>query len=84
MGAQGKAAFDPGLDIRDGGRPQDKPVLPKQYVDYFRVRIDPLKSGETDSFIQFDFSDGTSGGLHIRRAVAEFVAEPDKHVRKPD
>ena len=57
---------------------------PVMYVDFFRVRIDPLKSGETDSFIKFDFSDGKSAGLHIRRAVAEFVAEPDKHVRKPD
>lgn len=57
---------------------------PNSFVDYFRVRIDPLKSGETNSFIQFDFSDGTSSGLHIRRAVAEFVEEPAKHIRKPD
>lgn len=57
---------------------------PTSFVDYFRVRIDPSKSGETDSFVQFNFSDGTSAGLHIRRAVAEFVAVPDKHVRKPN
>jgi alkyl sulfatase BDS1-like metallo-beta-lactamase superfamily hydrolase len=57
---------------------------PNSFVDYFRVRIDPLKSGETDSFIRFDFSDGSSSGLHIRRAVAEYVEEPDKHLRKPD
>jgi alkyl sulfatase BDS1-like metallo-beta-lactamase superfamily hydrolase len=57
---------------------------PNSFVDYFRVRIDPLKSGETNSFIQFDFSDGTNSGLHIRRAIAEFVEEPDKHIRKPD
>ena len=57
---------------------------PNSFVDYFRVRIDPLKSGETNSFRQFNFSDGTSSGLHIRRAVAEFVEEPDKHIRKPD
>jgi alkyl sulfatase BDS1-like metallo-beta-lactamase superfamily hydrolase len=54
------------------------------FVDYFRVRIDPLKSGETDSFVRFDFADGASAGLHIRRAVAEFVAEPDNYYRKPD
>ena len=53
-------------------------------MDYFRVRIDPLKSGETNSFIQFDFSDGSSSGLHIRRAVAEFIEDPKKHIRKPD
>ena len=57
---------------------------PTTFVDYFRVRIDPLKSAETDRFIQFDFSDGTRAGLHIRRAVAEFVAEPDTHVQNPD
>jgi len=57
---------------------------PAVFVDYFRVRIDPTKSGDTDSFLQFNFSDGTSAGLHIRRAVAEFIAEPDKHSRKPD
>ncbi len=64
--------------------PESLSASPTTYVDYFRVRIDPEKSDETDSFIQFDFADGTSAGLHVRRAVAEFVAEPDKHVRKPD
>ncbi len=57
---------------------------PVTFVDYFRVRIDPLKSDETDSFVRFDFTDGTSAGLHIRRAIAEFVAEPDKYLRKAD
>lgn len=54
------------------------------FVDYFRVRIDPQKSGKTDSFVRFDFTDGKSAGLHVRRAVAEFVEEPDKYLRKPD
>ena len=57
---------------------------PAPFVDYFRVRIDPSKSGETDKFVRFNFSNGASAGLHIRRAVAEFVAAPDKHPRKPD
>jgi alkyl sulfatase BDS1-like metallo-beta-lactamase superfamily hydrolase len=57
---------------------------PVTFVDYFRVRIDPLKSDETDSFVRFDFADGTSAGLHIRRAIAEFVALPDAYYRKPD
>jgi alkyl sulfatase BDS1-like metallo-beta-lactamase superfamily hydrolase len=64
--------------------PESISASPNAFVDYFRVRIDPLKSGETDNFIQFDFSDGTSSGLHIRRAVAEFIEEPNKHTRKPD
>lgn len=57
---------------------------PTTFVDYFRVRIDPEKSGETNKFLRFDFTDGTSAGLHVRRAVAEFVPEPDKYKRMPD
>lgn len=57
---------------------------PSKYVDYFRVRIDPLKSNDTNKFILFRFSDGKEAGLHIRRAVAEFVADPDGHHKKPD
>ena len=57
---------------------------PTTFVDYFRVRIDPAKSGDTDKVLRFDFADGSSAGLHVRRAVAEFVASPDDHYRKPD
>jgi len=57
---------------------------PTTFVDYFRVRIDPEKSGDTDKVLRFDFANGTGAALHIRRAVAEFVASPDKHYRKPD
>jgi alkyl sulfatase BDS1-like metallo-beta-lactamase superfamily hydrolase len=59
-------------------------ATPALFVNYFRVRIDPVKSDETNKFIRFEFSDGTKAGLHIRRAVAEFVAEPDGYQRKPD
>jgi alkyl sulfatase BDS1-like metallo-beta-lactamase superfamily hydrolase len=57
---------------------------PTTYLDYFRVRIDPQKSGETDKVLRFDFADGSSAGLHVRRAVAEYVASPDDHYREPD
>lgn len=59
-------------------------AAPATYVDYFRVRIDPEKSGETDKVLLFDFAKGGSAGLHVRRAVAEFVRSPDKYHRKPD
>ena len=59
-------------------------AAPARYVDYFRVRIDPAKSDQTDKFVLFDFADSTKAGLHIRRAVAEFVPEPDSYQRKPD
>lgn len=57
---------------------------PTTYVDYFRVRINPELSGDTEAMLRFDFADGSSAGLHIRRAVAEFVASPDDHYRAPD
>jgi alkyl sulfatase BDS1-like metallo-beta-lactamase superfamily hydrolase len=64
--------------------PETIAASPTTYVDYFRVRIDPKKSDETNSFVRFDFDDGTSAGLHIRRAIAEFIAEPDNYAREPD
>jgi alkyl sulfatase BDS1-like metallo-beta-lactamase superfamily hydrolase len=66
------------------GAPAGIAASPVTFVDYFRVRIDPAKSDETDKFMRFDFANGTNAGLHIRRAVAEFIAAPDKYLRKPD
>ena len=57
---------------------------PVTYIDYFRVRIDPERSGETDSVLRFEFPGGGAAALHIRRAVAEFVAAPDSHYRPAD
>jgi len=59
-------------------------AAPARFVDYFRVRIDPEKSGTTDKLVRFEFSDGTKAGLHVRRAVAEFVSDPDTYRRKMD
>ena len=57
---------------------------PSTYVDYFRVRINPQKSGETRSFVRFDFADGTSAGLDVRRAVAAYVVDPGSYEKQPD
>ena len=57
---------------------------PTSFVDYFRVRLDPSASSDTDKFIRFDFAQGLSAGLHIRRAIAEFVKDPEDYYRKPD
>jgi len=64
--------------------PESIVAAPAKYVDYFRVRIDPAKSDKTNKFVLFEFADGTKAGLHIRRAVAEFVPEPDSYQRQPD
>ena len=57
---------------------------PSKFVDFMRVRIDPAKSDKTNSFVRFDFADGRTAGLHIRRAIAEFVPNPEAYSRKPD
>jgi alkyl sulfatase BDS1-like metallo-beta-lactamase superfamily hydrolase len=65
-------------------QPQQIVADPTKYVDYFRVRIDPAKSSDTESFVRFDFGDDGSVGLDIRRAVAEFVPNPDDYAKEPD
>ena len=51
-------------------------------VDSFRVRIDPKKSGDTDKVIRFDFQGNHhTAGLHIRRAVAEYLDDPGEHYK---
>ena len=49
-----------------------------------RVRIDPMKSDQSKSFVRFDFADGSTAGLDIRRAIAEFVPNPDDYDQQPD
>ncbi len=67
-------------------RPEYIAKDPATTVDYFRVRIDPKKSGKTDKVIRFDFTGDkkTSVALHVRRAIAEFVPDPTKHYQKAD
>jgi alkyl sulfatase BDS1-like metallo-beta-lactamase superfamily hydrolase len=64
--------------------PEAIAAFPTNFVDYFRVRIDPAKSGETDCVLRFDFPNDASAGLHVRRAVAEFIEDPDAYPREPD
>ncbi|HSF84984.1 MAG TPA: alkyl sulfatase dimerization domain-containing protein [Acidimicrobiia bacterium] len=66
--------------------PQPEMIVadPARYVEYFRIRIDPAKSDKVSSFVRFDFADSGSVGLDVRRAVAEFVPDPDEYTRTPD
>ncbi len=56
------------------------------FVDYFRVRIDPVKSANADRVVKFVFigANNKSVGLHIRGGIAEFIDNPDTYYRKPD
>ena len=59
-------------------------ATPTTFVDYLRVRLDPAKSGETNALIQFNFDDGETSALHVRRAVAEFIETPKDYSKKAD
>jgi len=60
-------------------------VNPATFVDYFRVRIDPTKSQETDKLVEFKFAGhDNSVGLHVRRAIAEYVEEPEAYYKPAD
>jgi len=66
-------------------QPQAIAAAPEVTVDYFRVRLDPKKSGDTDKVIHFDFrGNRKTVGLHIRRAVAEYLPDPDEHYKLAD
>lgn len=66
-------------------QPQAIAAAPAATVNYFRVRLDPKKSGDTDKVILFDFEgDHKTVGLHIRRAVAEFLDKPEEHYKPAD
>jgi hypothetical protein len=67
-------------------QPQFIAAAPERSVDDFRICIDPEKSGTTDKVVRFEFTDGDEPvvGLHIRRAVAEYLPAPDTHYRTAD
>jgi len=59
---------------------------PATFVDYYRIRIDPAKSKDTDKVIEFVFTDqkDQAVALHIRGGIAEFVPEPSSYLKKAD
>ncbi len=59
---------------------------PDTFVNFFRVRIDPKKSQDTDQVVQFVFTDkeDKAVGLHVRRGVVEYVPVPADYYQQPD
>lgn len=43
------------------------------FVNYFRIRINPDRSSDTHEFVSLDFGSGKKYGLNVRNAVVEFV-----------
>lgn len=66
--------------------PETIAASPEVFVDYFRVRIDPRLSADTDKVLAFAFSDtgGETAGLHVRRGVAEYLTAPSEHYKAAD
>ena len=58
----------------------------EKFVDFFRVRIDPEKSENTDKIVEFVFTDkgNKAVALHIRRGIAEFIPVPSEYYRQSD
>ena len=59
---------------------------PETFVNFFRVRIDPKKSENTDKVVEFVFADKGyhAVALHVRRGIAEYVPLPADYYRKSD
>jgi alkyl sulfatase BDS1-like metallo-beta-lactamase superfamily hydrolase len=59
---------------------------PETFVDFFRVRIDPKKSENTDKIVEFVFTDkgNHAVALHVRRGIAEYIPVPADYLRKSD
>ncbi len=59
---------------------------PETFVDYFRVRIDPKKSEDTDKVVEFVFTDkgNLAVALHVRRGIAEYIPVPADYLKKSD
>jgi len=66
--------------------PKTVAASPAQFVDYFRVRIDPRSAQDTDRVLHFVFTDreDETVGLHIRRGVAEYLPTPSTYHRQAD
>jgi len=59
---------------------------PETFVDFFRVRIDPKKSENTDKVVEFVFTDkgNHAVALHVRRGIAEYLPVPADYYRESD
>lgn len=59
---------------------------PTVFVDYYRVRIDPEKSENTDKVIEFEFTDkgNLAVALHVRKGVVEYIPTPSEYFKTTD
>jgi alkyl sulfatase BDS1-like metallo-beta-lactamase superfamily hydrolase len=73
--------------VRRRSRHAEKQLFePGEFVNRYRIRIDPIKAKDTDVMIRFEFTDADNKvvALHVRLGVVEYVDNADKHYREPD
>ncbi|MHC8493089.1 alkyl sulfatase dimerization domain-containing protein [Thalassospira sp. SM2505] len=54
------------------------------YVNYYRVRINPERSATTNQLLTLDFGKGQHFGLRIRESLVDFISEPAKEQANSD
>ncbi len=54
------------------------------YVDFYRVRVSPERSADTDKVLALQFDNGRRYALHIRRSIVDFVPDLSADTRAPD
>lgn len=66
--------------------PETIAASPGVFVNYFRVRIDPRRTADTDKVLTFNFTGASDGpvGLHVRRGIAEYLTDASKHYKAAD
>ncbi|SMC92653.1 Alkyl sulfatase BDS1, metallo-beta-lactamase superfamily [Desulfocicer vacuolatum DSM 3385] len=59
---------------------------PDKFVDYYRVRLDPIKAQNTDKVLAFDFTENNEKvfALHIRKGVCEYIPDVNEYYRPAD
>ena len=65
---------------------QIKASDPGMWINYQRVRLDPVKAQGVDQLLRYEFTEPglKPYALHVRRGVAEFISNPDALARKAD
>ncbi len=66
--------------------PEIVAASPETFVNFFRVRIDPRKSQDTDKVVELVFTDkgNLAVALHVRRGVVEYIPVPADYYRESD
>lgn len=65
--------------------PSGQDVLndPMRYVDFLRIRLDPVKADGYEEVLQISLDGNAPRALHVRNGTVESVADPAAHYRQP-